>query len=55
MRPAGFILIDMKLPENIKSIVIVGDIHGEFKELVYQMTWKYKMSDTLVIVAGDCA
>ena len=37
-----------------KSIVICGDIHGDFETLVYKITMQYQMSDTLVIVAGDC-
>ena len=37
-----------------KSVVVCGDIHGEFEKLVYQCCVRYKMRDTLVIVAGDC-
>ena len=37
-----------------KSIVICGDIHGDFETLVYKITMQYQMSNTLVIVAGDC-
>ena len=37
-----------------KSLVICGDIHGEFVPLVYEMCVRYGMRDTLVIVAGDC-
>lgn len=39
---------------NVKGVVICGDIHGEFEKLVYQCCVRYKMRDTLVIVAGDC-
>ena len=39
---------------NVKSVVICGDIHGEFEKLVYQCCVRYKMRDTLIIVAGDC-
>lgn len=39
---------------NAKSVVICGDIHGEFEKLVYQCCVRYKMRDTLIIVAGDC-
>ena len=38
-----------------KSLVICGDIHGEFVPLVYEMCVRYGMHDTLVIVAGDRA
>ena len=36
-----------------KSIVICGDIHGEFIHLVYCLKIN-NISDTLIIVAGDC-
>lgn len=39
---------------SVKSIVICGDIHGEFEKMVYQICMRYKMCDTLIIVAGDC-
>lgn len=39
---------------NAKSVVICGDIHGEFEKLVYQCCVRHKMRDTLIIVAGDC-
>ena len=38
----------------VKSVVVCGDIHGEFENLVYQCCVRYKMRDTLIIVAGDC-
>ena len=37
-----------------KGIVVSGDIHGEFNELVYKCCIQYGMTDTLIIVAGDC-
>ena len=39
---------------DAKSLVICGDIHGDFVPLVYEITVRYGMRDTLVIVAGDC-
>lgn len=37
-----------------KSIVICGDIHEDFHALVYKLCVRYGMTDTLLIVAGDC-
>lgn len=39
---------------DAKSLVICGDIHGDFVPLVYEISVRYGMHDTLVIVAGDC-
>ena len=37
-----------------KSIVVSGDIHGDFTQLVFKCCVQYEMTDTLIIVAGDC-
>ncbi len=37
-----------------KSVVVCGDIHGDFHTLTYKMCIQYQMTDTLLIVAGDC-
>lgn len=39
---------------DVKSVVICGDVHGEFRELAFRLCVRYGMSDTLLIVAGDC-
>lgn len=39
---------------DAKGIVVAGDIHGDFKTLVYKCCVQYGMTDTLIIVAGDC-
>ena len=39
---------------NAKSIVVSGDIHGDFTQLVYKCCIQYAMTDTVIIVAGDC-
>ena len=43
----------MKFP-SAKSIVVSGDIHGDFNQLVFKVCVQYQMRDTLLIVAGDC-
>lgn len=39
---------------DAKGIVVAGDIHGDFKALVYKCCVQYTMTDTLIVVAGDC-
>ena len=36
------------------SVVVCGDIHGAFEEMVFKLCIQYGMTDTLLIVAGDC-
>lgn len=50
----------MKKSNNIyefpkaKGIVVSGDIHGDFTQLVFKCCVQYGMTETLIIVAGDC-
>ena len=37
-----------------KGIVVSGDIHGEFTNLVCECCMQYGLRDTVIIVAGDC-
>ena len=39
---------------HAKGIVVSGDIHGDFTQLVFKCCVQYGMTDTLIIVAGDC-
>ena len=39
---------------DAKGIAVSGDIHGEFNQLVYKCCIQYRMTDTIIIVAGDC-
>ena len=36
------------------SVVVCGDIHWAFEEMVFKLCVQYGMADTLLIVAGDC-
>lgn len=37
-----------------KNIIVCGDIHGDFNQLVFKLCVQYQMKETLLIVAGDC-
>ena len=39
---------------DARSIVVCGDIHGDFNFLIYKLCVQYGMKNTLLIVAGDC-
>lgn len=39
---------------DAKHIVVAGDIHGNFEALIDKCCIQYGMTDTLIIVAGDC-
>ena len=46
-------IVSEEFPEA-KAIVVSGDIHGDFTQLVFKCCMQYGMKNTLVIVAGDC-
>ncbi len=37
-----------------KQVIVCGDIHGDFRALVFKLCHQYGCTDTLLIVAGDC-
>jgi len=39
---------------DAKGIVVSGDIHGDFEALVYKCCVQYRLTETLIVVAGDC-
>lgn len=39
---------------DTKGIVVSGDIHGDYEKLMHKCCVEYGMTDTLIIVAGDC-
>lgn len=43
----------LDISDRPDNLIICGDIHGEFKTLVYNIEQK-QISDATVIVAGDC-
>lgn len=40
--------------ENIKRVMVCGDIHGDFDFVLNRLCLKYNICNTLLIVAGDC-
>ena len=39
---------------DAKKVVVCGDIHGDFNALIFKCWILYEMTDTLIVVAGDC-
>lgn len=39
---------------DAKQVLVSGDIHGDFKQVVYKLCVQYGLTDTLLIIAGDC-
>lgn len=43
----------IEIKEGIKNLFFMGDIHGEFAKVVSDITYRYKLTDTVVIITGD--
>lgn len=41
------------IPQNYKSLCVCGDIHGEFRQLIFNIK-RLSITDALIVVAGDC-
>lgn len=39
---------------DVRQVVVSGDIHEDFEGIVYKLCVLYGLTDTLLIVAGDC-
>ena len=46
--------IDVYEFTKAKGIVVSVDIHGDFTQLVFKCCMQYRLTETLIIVAGDC-
>lgn len=46
-------IFSLSFPEA-KTIIVSGDIHGDFNQLVSKLCIQYQLTDSLLIVAGDC-
>ena len=46
-------IFSLSFPEA-KTLIVSGDIHGDFNQLVFKLCIQYQLTDTLLIVAGDC-
>ena len=41
-------------PKDVEMVVVSGDIHGAFREIVNKVAVQYDIHNALLIVAGDC-
>ena len=41
-------------PPEVEMVVVSGDIHGAFREIVNKVACQYNIQNALVIIAGDC-
>lgn len=41
------------IPASYNSLVVCGDIHGEFKTLLYNLK-RFQVENAVIVVAGDC-
>lgn len=46
-------IFHLSFPEA-QSVVVCGDIHGDFNGAIYKLCLHYQLENTLLIVAGDC-
>lgn len=37
-----------------RSVVVCGDMHGDFNKMTHKCCVRYKVRDALIVVAGDC-
>lgn len=56
---SGLVLVHRKMFKIIKypdakQVLVSGDIHGDFRGIVFKLCNQYGLKDTLLIVAGDC-
>ncbi len=46
--------MEISIPKKYKKLYVVGDIHGEFRELVWRLVCVWEIKDAVVMIAGDC-
>jgi hypothetical protein len=46
--------LNKKYKVETEHLYCTGDIHGEFKPMIFDLIWQYKLKDSAIIVVGDC-
>ena len=44
----------IEIKPGITDLYFVGDIHGEFTKLAHDITYIHKLTNSVIIIAGDC-
>ena len=40
--------------DDVKSVIVCGDIHGEYNEIINKICVQYAITNSVIIFAGDC-
>lgn len=47
-------VLKFQYPEDVQMVIVCGDIHGAFREIVNKVACQYRIENALVVIAGDC-
>ena len=40
--------------DDVKSVIVCGDIHGEYNEIINKICVQYAITNSVIVFAGDC-
>lgn len=40
--------------DDVESVIVCGDIHGEFNQIINKICVQYDIRNSVIIIAGDC-
>lgn len=54
MQKTSYNCISVYTFDDVSNVIVCGDIHGEFNEIVNKICVQNKIQDSVIIIAGDC-